>query len=186
MINLNSKSVLITGGSRGIGAACVKLFAEAGAVVHFTYKSNLEAASKLVQQIGKKKKIFFYKMDFSNEVNLEHRIIELVSKIRKIDILVNNAGIWEYASPLCPAVEEILIILPNLFFFINGITCLVIRNMLVRLACIVLFHSRKDILSASPYSQIPALLTRIPIFLILLTSSIILCSRLTSLLKSIL
>ena len=98
MINLNSKSVLITGGSRGIGAACVKLFAEAGAVVYFTYKSNLEAASKLVQQIGKKKKIFFYKMDFSNEVNLEQRIIELVSKIRKIDILVNNAGIWEYGE----------------------------------------------------------------------------------------
>ena len=98
MINLNSKSVLITGGSRGIGAACVKLFAEAGAVVHFTYKSNLEAASKLIQQIGKKKKIFFYKMDFSNEVNLEQRIIELVSKIRKIDILVNNAGIWEYGE----------------------------------------------------------------------------------------
>jgi len=98
MINLNSKSVLITGGSRGIGAACVKLFAEAGAVVYFTYKSNLEAASKLVQQTGKKKKIFFYKMDFSNEVNLEQRIIELVSKIRKIDILVNNAGIWEYGE----------------------------------------------------------------------------------------
>jgi len=98
MIDLNSKSVLITGGSRGIGAACVKLFAEAGAVVYFTYKSNLEAASKLVQQTGKKKKIFFYKMDFSNEVNLEQRIIELVSKIRKIDILVNNAGIWEYGE----------------------------------------------------------------------------------------
>jgi len=98
MINLNSKSVLITGGSRGIGAACVKLIAEAGAIVHFTYKSNLEAASKLVQQTGKKKKIFFYKMDFSNEVNLEQRIIELVSKIRKIDILVNNAGIWEYGE----------------------------------------------------------------------------------------
>jgi len=98
MINLNSKSVLITGGSRGIGAACVKLFAEAGAVVYFTYKSNLEAASKHVQQTGKKKKIFFYKMDFSNEVNLEQRIIELVSKIRKIDILVNNAGIWEYGE----------------------------------------------------------------------------------------
>ena len=98
MIDLNSKSVLITGGSRGIGAACVKLIAKAGAIVHFTYKSNLEAASKLVQQIGKKKKIFFYKMDFSNEVNLEQRIIELVSKIRKIEILVNNVGIWEYGE----------------------------------------------------------------------------------------
>jgi 3-oxoacyl-[acyl-carrier protein] reductase len=98
MINLSSKAVLITGGSRGIGAACVKLFAEAGAIVHFTYKSNDDAANKLAQQFDKKKKVFFYKLDFSNEVNLERRIIELVSKIKKVDILVNNAGIWEYAE----------------------------------------------------------------------------------------
>jgi len=98
MINLSSKSVLITGGSRGIGAACVKLFAEAGATVHFTYKSNIVAANKLVQQSGKKKKIHFYKMDFSNEINLEQRVIELVNKIKKIDVLVNNAGIWEFGE----------------------------------------------------------------------------------------
>jgi 3-oxoacyl-[acyl-carrier protein] reductase len=97
MINLNSKSVLITGGSRGIGAACVKLFAEAGAVVHFTYKTNIDAANKIAQSLGKKK-IYFYKIDFSNEDNLERRIIELVNKIKKIDILVNNAGIWEYGE----------------------------------------------------------------------------------------
>jgi len=98
MINLSSKSVLITGGSRGIGAACVKLFAEAGAVVYFTYKSNVDAANKLAQQFDKKRKVFFYKLDFSNEVNLERRIIELVNKIKKIDILINNAGIWEYGE----------------------------------------------------------------------------------------
>jgi 3-oxoacyl-[acyl-carrier protein] reductase len=97
MINLSGKSVLITGGSRGIGAACVKLFAEAGAVVHFTYKTNVDAANKIAQSLGKKK-IYFYKMDFSNEDNLERRIIELVNKIKKIDILVNNAGIWEYGE----------------------------------------------------------------------------------------
>ena len=98
MINLSSKSVLITGGSRGIGGACVKLFAEAGATVHFTYKTNVDAANKLAQQLGKKKKVYYYKMDFSNEVNLENRIVELVNKIKKIDILVNNAGIWEYGE----------------------------------------------------------------------------------------
>jgi len=98
MINLSSKSVLITGGSRGIGVACVKLFAKVDAIVHFTYKSNVDAANKLAQQFNKKKKVFFYKMDFSNEVSLEQRIIELVTKIKKIDILVNNAGIWEYGE----------------------------------------------------------------------------------------
>lgn len=97
MINLSGKSVLITGGSRGIGAACVKLFVKSGAAVHFTYKSNVDSANKLAIQLGKKK-VYFYKMDFSNEVNLERRIIELVEKIKKIDILVNNAGIWEYGA----------------------------------------------------------------------------------------
>lgn len=97
MINLSDKSVLITGGSRGIGAACVKLFAEAGAIVHFTYKSNVDAANKLALKLGKKN-VYFYKLDFSNEVNLEQRIIELVNKIKKIDILVNNADIWEYGE----------------------------------------------------------------------------------------
>ena len=64
MINLSSKSVLITGGSRGIGAACVKLFAEAGAVVHFTYKSNVDAANKLAQQFDKKEESVLLQIRF--------------------------------------------------------------------------------------------------------------------------
>jgi 3-oxoacyl-[acyl-carrier protein] reductase len=40
MLNLSSKKVLVTGGSRGIGAACVKYFCMAGASVAFTYKSS--------------------------------------------------------------------------------------------------------------------------------------------------
>lgn len=98
MINLLSKTVLITGGSRGIGAACVKLFSKAEAVVHFTYRSNIDAANKIAIQIDKKKKVYFHKLDFSDDVNLERKIIELVNKIRKIDVLVNNAGIWEYGE----------------------------------------------------------------------------------------
>ena len=47
MINLKNKVVLITGGSRSIGAACVKLFAEANANVAFTYQNRKDAADKL-------------------------------------------------------------------------------------------------------------------------------------------
>ena len=45
-----NKSVFITGGSRGIGAACVKKFAEAGWNVAFTYKENEEAASRVLRE----------------------------------------------------------------------------------------------------------------------------------------
>ena len=57
MLNFNNKVVLITGGSRGIGAACVRLFADAGADVAFSYSANEKAADELVKSISTKGKI---------------------------------------------------------------------------------------------------------------------------------
>lgn len=53
MISLMGKAALITGGSRGIGAATVKLFAQAGADVVFGYHKNREAAAQVEQQARK-------------------------------------------------------------------------------------------------------------------------------------
>ena len=46
------KTVLITGGSRGIGAACVKMFSEAGYSVAFTYKNSEELALSFSEKYG--------------------------------------------------------------------------------------------------------------------------------------
>ena len=53
MINLSAKTVLITGGSRGIGAACVKIFSQAGADIAFTFNKNKTAADELIILIQK-------------------------------------------------------------------------------------------------------------------------------------
>ena len=53
MIDLSNKVTIITGGSRGIGEACVKLFLKANAKVAFTYKSAKSQAEKLEKELGK-------------------------------------------------------------------------------------------------------------------------------------
>ncbi len=96
MLNFNSKTVLITGGSRGIGEACVKLFAEAGAEVLFTYNSNEKKAEELIKRFSSITNIKSYKIDFNKTNVLEKKVNEILTGFKKIDILVNNAGIWEY------------------------------------------------------------------------------------------
>lgn len=94
-IDLSGKVVLITGGSRGIGAACVDRFAEAGANIVFTYKKDEEAASQLISKYSFQNEIMSYKVDLSSEEEISQCVKHVSSEFGKIDILVNNAGIWK-------------------------------------------------------------------------------------------
>lgn len=95
---LKNKTVLITGGSKGIGTACVKLFAHAGCNIAFTYKTGKEQSEKLVAGFSKCIKIKSYE----NEASSENSVNEVIEKIKNdfgsIDILVNNAGIWKQGA----------------------------------------------------------------------------------------
>ena len=95
MLNLNSKTVLITGGSRVIGAACVKYFCMAGASVAFTYNSNPTLASRLEKRFSKISKCKAYKVDIINEDEIKNTIQTVLKDFGRIDVLVNNAGIWK-------------------------------------------------------------------------------------------
>lgn len=94
MINLKNKVVLITGGSRSIGAACVKLFAEANADVAFTYQNRKDAADKLISGISAEVKIKAYQNELESEESILTTVEKVIADFGKIDILVNNAGIW--------------------------------------------------------------------------------------------
>jgi 3-oxoacyl-[acyl-carrier protein] reductase len=98
MFNLNSKKVLITGGSRGIGAACVKYFCMAGASVAFTYHTNSAAATRLEKRFSKISRCKAYKVDIKNESEIINVIQTVIKDFGRIDILVNNAGIWKEAK----------------------------------------------------------------------------------------
>lgn len=97
MITLNGKIALITGGSRGIGAATAVLFAQAGADVAFTFTKNEKAAEHIVQKIRNiGKECIAIKADISKEKNAKTVVDKTLRKYKTIDILVNNAGIWTY------------------------------------------------------------------------------------------
>lgn len=83
------KTVLITGASRGIGAAAARLFAANGYTVIINYLNSPEKALELAEETGG----YVIKADVSNIVQTENMINEIIEKFGKIDVLVNNAGI---------------------------------------------------------------------------------------------
>lgn len=83
------KTVLISGGTRGIGRACVKTFKENGYNVAFLYKSSEEAARSLESSLG----VFGVKCDVSDAQQVQEALKSVTERFGGIDVLVNNAGI---------------------------------------------------------------------------------------------
>src|SRR5690606_30599736 len=91
---LQGKTALITGGSRGIGEAIVRKFAEAGANVAFTYLSSDEKANALVNELSTLGvQVKAYKSDAADFAQAEALVNDVVAAFGTIDICVNNAGI---------------------------------------------------------------------------------------------
>jgi len=95
MISLAGKAALVTGGSRGIGAATVKLFAEAGADVVFNFQRNREAASEVEAEARKRgTRIESLKCDLGRMGEAKKLVSYAVRRMGRLDIVVVNAGIW--------------------------------------------------------------------------------------------
>tara|TARA_B100001750_G_scaffold181686_1_gene150286 strand:+ start:4901 stop:5656 length:756 start_codon:yes stop_codon:yes gene_type:complete len=95
-VRLENKVVLVTGGSRGIGKAIGKLFAEQGANVVITSK-NEKILKKTSNEI---KNSFYVKGDIRKEKDVKRIIEKTIKNFRKIDILINNAGVLPKMKPL--------------------------------------------------------------------------------------
>ena len=84
-----SRIALVTGGSRGIGAAISKSLKAAGNTVAATYAGNDEAAAKFTEETG----IATYKFNVGDYDACAEGVAKIVADLGPIDILVNNAGI---------------------------------------------------------------------------------------------
>lgn len=83
------RRILISGGSRGIGAECVRRFSAAGDAVAFIYNKSAEAAQKLAAETG----AVAICADISDSTSVKRSVEEAVRALGGIDILINNAGI---------------------------------------------------------------------------------------------
>jgi 3-oxoacyl-[acyl-carrier protein] reductase len=92
-ISLDNRVALVTGGSRGIGAATVRMFAAAGARVFFNYEKSKDAAEGLVSEIGRER-CAAMRCNLSGTETARELVTAAVEKFGRLDALVANHGIW--------------------------------------------------------------------------------------------
>jgi 3-oxoacyl-[acyl-carrier protein] reductase len=104
---LEGKVAVVTGASKGIGAAIAQHLAAEGAQVVVNYASSKEGADKTVAAItAKGGKAIAVKGDVGKAADVEHLFAETRKAYGKLDILVNNAGIYQFA-PLEGVTEDL-------------------------------------------------------------------------------
>ena len=89
-----NKVVLVTGGSRGIGASLVKFLATKGYQVILNYNKSEEEAKKIQIELQKQNiKIDIIKANVANKLEVSKLVKYIIERYNKIDVLINNAGI---------------------------------------------------------------------------------------------
>jgi 3-oxoacyl-[acyl-carrier protein] reductase len=99
MGELSGKVAIVTGASKGIGAAIARRFGEAGAAVAVNYASSKPDADKVVDEIVRKGgKAVAIQANVSNSADVERLFAETKAKLGAPSILVNNAGVFTFQA----------------------------------------------------------------------------------------
>ena len=99
LFDLTGRRALVTGGSRGIGAATVRLLAQCGADVALTYRSrqaDAEAVAAEVAAMGRRSSV--HRVELSDRGNVDLATERVASDWGGVDLFVGNAGIWPSAE----------------------------------------------------------------------------------------
>ncbi|NKL17730.1 SDR family NAD(P)-dependent oxidoreductase [Rhizobium leguminosarum] len=108
MTELAGKRALVTGGSRGIGAAIALALADKGADVAITYERSADRAAEVVRAIeGKGRKAIAIQADSADPAAVKRSVDEAAQALGGLDILVNNAAIALYGAIADVSVEQI-------------------------------------------------------------------------------
>lgn len=91
---LNKKVILVTGGSRGIGASIVKLLARSGYKVILNYNKSEQCARDIKSELNEQNiEIDIIKADVTDKDEISNMINKIVDKYQRLDVLINNAGV---------------------------------------------------------------------------------------------
>jgi NAD(P)-dependent dehydrogenase (short-subunit alcohol dehydrogenase family) len=108
MTELAGKRALVTGGSRGIGAAIALALADKGADVAITYERSADRAAEVVRAIERKgRKALAIQADSADPAAVKRSVDEAAQALGGLDILVNNAAIALYGAIADVSVEQI-------------------------------------------------------------------------------
>jgi len=106
-LTINNKTILITGGSKGIGKATAIKMAQKGIRIAINYNSSKEGAQLTAKEVTKLGgEAIILKADVSDENQVEEMIGNILNKWKTVDILVNNAGIIKDSLLLGMSIDD--------------------------------------------------------------------------------
>ncbi|MBL8006815.1 MAG: 3-oxoacyl-[acyl-carrier-protein] reductase [Ignavibacteria bacterium] len=118
------KTILITGGSRGIGRSIAESFAGEEASVIVTFKNSID------EEYFNSKNISFYKCDVSDMKSVQETIDDIIKSRGKIDVLINNAGVTKDGLLMRMSEEDWDIVIDTNLKGVFNMTKAVSRNMM--------------------------------------------------------